>query len=284
MNTFPFRKVRLASNRECAGNCAVVREVSVFSLSGAEIVVLTVRSVRSFTFWKMEFKKIEKLTGEENWANWKFQVRLILMSNDLMGIVDGSVPLPLTDQTKWKSNDCKAQAIIGTAVAGNQLVHIRNCKTSKEMWDRLLSVFEERNEMSCLALHQKFMTMKKEETENMVTFISRIEEVVNRIRELKGVLSEDFVISKIIMSLPEEYNSFSTSWESAAKTERTLDKLRSRLTSVDKKDILRLNVLKTEEMTEEMVVVQIKMFLVPSCVEMTKHKVAGFSIQEPPVI
>lgn len=129
----------------------------------------------------------------------------------------------------WIKKGAKAQSIIGTAIASNQITHVKLCTTAKQMWDRLNAVFEQRNEMSILSLHQKFMTITKDRNENMVTYISRVEEIVQRLVEQKSVIAMDMVITKIILGLPEEYNSFSTSWESAAKADRTLDKLRARL-------------------------------------------------------
>lgn len=85
------------------------------------------------------------------------------------------------------------------------------------MWDKLHSVFEKKNENSLLLLHQKFFTFAKEHDENIVSYISRLEDLVQRLSDLGEVVSDAMIITKIIMSLPPEYNSFSSAWELAAK-------------------------------------------------------------------
>ena len=54
-----------------------------------------------------------KLEGPKNWNMWKFQVRLALGSNGLMGIVDGTQGKPGAnaedkDVDTWVAKDIKA--------------------------------------------------------------------------------------------------------------------------------------------------------------------------------
>lgn len=181
--------------------------------------------------------KIDKLQGESQWSTWRFQVKITLIAAEVYEIVTGVEAEPAGESNAnyaaelkaWKKLDAKAQRIIGTSVGNSQITHIKNCKCAKDMWDKLHSVFEKKNETSLLLLHQKFFTFAKEHDENIVSYISRLEDLVQRLSDLGEVVSDAMIITKIIMSLPPEYNSFSSAWESAAKAERTLDNLRARL-------------------------------------------------------
>ncbi|XP_065356162.1 uncharacterized protein LOC135950554 [Calliphora vicina] len=139
---------------------------------------------------------------------------------------------PLTDERKiraWRKKDAKAQQIIGISVGSNQIIHITNCESAKAMWTKLHDVFERKNESSLLMLHQQVFNFTKDAGENMISYIARLEELVQRLRDLNETISDDMVITKIILSLPSEYAAFSSAWESASKLERTLDNLRARL-------------------------------------------------------
>lgn len=176
--------------------------------------------------------RIERLNDAGQWPTWKFHVKITLVAAGVYEIVTGDDMCPVEDNAKirtWRKSDAKAQQIIGVSVGSSQIVHIANCASSKEMWDKLHAVFEHKNETSLLLLHQQFFNFCKDSGENMVSFISRLEVLVRRLRDLKETISDDMVITKIIMALPPEYANFCSAWESTSKTERNLDNLRARL-------------------------------------------------------
>lgn len=173
--------------------------------------------------------KIEKLRDASNFSTWKFQIKLTLAASEVIEIVDGTTVKPEDNFGNWEKMDVRARRIIGTTVCANVITHIKNCKTSKEMFDKLCSVYEQKNETSILMLNQKFFTIMKEASENMVSYIARVEELVHQLKEMDQEISDEMVIAKIIMALPEDYNAFSSAWESTAKADINLDNLRARL-------------------------------------------------------
>lgn len=176
--------------------------------------------------------KIEKLNDESQWSTWKFQVKITLIAAEVYEVVTGDEECPLSDNARireWRRKDAKAQQIIGISVGSKHIIHIASCGSAKAMWSKLHQVFERKNETSLIMLHQQFFNFKKDPEENIISFIARLEELVLRLRDLNEKLSDDLVITKVILSLPSEYASFSSAWESASKPERTLDNLRARL-------------------------------------------------------
>lgn len=182
----------------------------------------------------MESVKIETLQNESQWSTWRFQVKITLIAADAYDVVTGDHVKPSAtadaELKAWKKCDATAQRIIGTTVGSGHITHIKNCKTAKEMWDKLHSVFERKNEMSLLLLYQQFFTFTKDEEEGIMSYFSRLEDLVIRLSDLGEKVSDEMVATKIIMSLPPEYSSFSSAWESVNKAERTLENLRARLT------------------------------------------------------
>lgn len=99
--------------------------------------------------------KIEKLKGIENWALWKFQVQVLILASDALGVVSGETPRPeptaSPDATEaaehqrqlkvWQKADSAAQKLTVTTISEQQILHIINCTSAKEMWDKLHEIF-----------------------------------------------------------------------------------------------------------------------------------------------
>ena len=147
--------------------------------------------------------KIEKLNDGSQWSTWKFQVKITMIAADVYEVATGDEICPLTDDCKireWRKKDSKAQQIIGISVGNKQIIHIASCESAKAMWTKLHDVFERKNESSLLLLYQQFFNFTKDDGENMISYIARLEEIVKRLRDFMVTISDDMVITKIILS------------------------------------------------------------------------------------
>ena len=77
--------------------------------------------------------------------------------------------------------------------------------------------------MSIHLLQQQFFNLKFED--NVMSFISKVQNMVAEIKQLNEEIPENMVITKIIMALPDQYKHFSSAWESVPEDQRTLSKL-----------------------------------------------------------
>lgn len=85
-----------------------------------------------------ELRNVKCYNGQ-NFHLWKFQLRAILLGQDLMGIVDGSVPKPTdpAQQAEWVKKDNQCISLLCKAVDESILKILMNCTTSKAIWDKL---------------------------------------------------------------------------------------------------------------------------------------------------
>ena len=79
----------------------------------------------------------------ENYVNWKFKLIIVIEALSLWPIVKGdehkpTYPLSLSD---WNSRETQAKVLIRMSVKDNIIPHIRNCKTSKDTWNKLKSLY-----------------------------------------------------------------------------------------------------------------------------------------------
>ncbi|XP_063367388.1 uncharacterized protein LOC134655497 [Cydia amplana] len=63
----------------------------------------------------------------------------------------------------------------------------------------------------------------------MSTFLSKIQEMQNQLKQMGEEVSDKFVITKVLMSLADEYKHFVSAWESAPDDKQTMDNLVARL-------------------------------------------------------
>ncbi len=89
---------------------------------------------------------IEKLSGPQNWAMWKFQMEHLMKAKALWGMVveTDNVPEGANAQTRaeFEKRKEKAFSVLVLNVSTPQLYPITSCKTPKEAWDTLKGHFE----------------------------------------------------------------------------------------------------------------------------------------------
>lgn len=181
-----------------------------------------------------ELDKVFRLKDEKDWVLWKFQVTILLKFHEAYSYATGEIKPPCVsakeeEKTKFEKGDIKAQRAIMTTIDREPLMHIVNCKTAAEMWEKLKSVFEKKSETSVHFLQQRFFSYEKEPNDNIAMYISKLQEIVQQLADQGENISEKMVITKILMSLPQLLNHFRSAWDATAEEKRTLNELCARL-------------------------------------------------------
>lgn len=175
----------------------------------------------------MEMNKIgiDKLEGIENWLTWKFQIKQYLEASELFDVVDGTVIKPAEGSENynanlitWKKLDAKGRRAISGTCQKQPLLQIMNCDTANSMWSTLKSTYEQVSQSNILFLQQKYYSFSKDPNDDITTFISKLLEIVQQMKDQNENLTDSMVIGKILSSLPSEYNHFHSAWESTRVT------------------------------------------------------------------
>lgn len=87
-------------------------------------------------------------------------------------------------------------------------MHIVNCKNACGMWSKLHSVFEQKSKTGIHLLQQKFFTFEKNPADDIASFISKVEEIVQQLADLGERISDSMIVTRILMALPSCYNHF----------------------------------------------------------------------------
>ena len=126
---------------------------------------------------ELSVRHVTKLDGK-NFLEWKFQIRAVLISHELLNIVDGTRVKPAADEAEclkaWTKDNAKAMYVISSALEPEQLNCLLSCTSAKEIWDKFVTIHERKTETHKL-LMQRFHDCKMDSSESVVKFVSKVQ-------------------------------------------------------------------------------------------------------------
>ncbi len=187
-----------------------------------------------------DFNRIEKLDSVDGWNVWKFQVRVLLKASNSFSVVDGSFVKPVIGQfenaaefnkalEEFTKSDNKAQKVIVQTIGKQPTLHIMNCDSAHAMWTKLESVYEQKSKTSIHMLQQQFFLSTKEPDDDIAVYISKMQSLAQKLKDLGETIPDSMIMTKILMTLPENLMHFQSAWESTAADQQTIENLTSRL-------------------------------------------------------
>lgn len=105
--------------------------------------------------------KIEPL-GKENFDTWKIQVEALLIKNTWKYVSGTCVKSsePAEAVATWESNDAKAKSDLILTICPSELKQIKNCVTSKDIWEKLHNVYQSKGPVRKAMLLKTLILMK----------------------------------------------------------------------------------------------------------------------------
>ena len=185
---------------------------------------------------EMPVKNIEVFDGT-CFQLWKFKMTHVLASCGLKKITVGTEKRP-TEESKleeWEMKDAKAMAITSSAVSKTQLKYLLKCKSSKEMWDKLSRIHEERSQVSKQSLHERFYSYKMNASESVNQYVAEIQNIASQLEDAGDKMSDGTVIAKILSGLPTKFSAFKSAWDSVEPERQTMEHLEERLAKEERK-------------------------------------------------
>ena len=137
-----------------------------------------------------------KLNGE-NYVNWKFKIIIVLEALDLWPIVtrDQQKPADPLSIVDWNMQEVQGKVLIRISVKDNIIPHIRNCKTSKETWDKLKGLYEMSDSNRILFLNTKLLSIKMNVNESMNKYLSCIKDFWDNLGDIGEEVSSTDMVS-----------------------------------------------------------------------------------------
>ena len=162
--------------------------------------------------------EVSKL-GVDNYSRWKIEIEDALDAAELADVVRGieAMPTNLSDPTKiasWKKKDSRARTIIRKTLSDVYFNHTRDCRTSKEIYDRIIDLKEPKSVNVLLQSWQEFHTYSWKEGDDVTSFWSGLVVIVSKIESAKGTVDDSLMMSKVLVCIPKEkFANFRASWD-----------------------------------------------------------------------
>ncbi|KAK9746010.1 protein of unknown function (DUF4219) [Popillia japonica] len=112
--------------------------------------------------------RIESLK-RDNYDTWKLQAQAILTRNGLWNYVSGKTLRPTTEGPeleKWDQEDLNAKSELILIISPGELKQIKNCKTSKDLWDTLSKNFESKGPARKATLLKQLILHKMKDSDD----------------------------------------------------------------------------------------------------------------------
>lgn len=162
-------------------------------------------------------QRIEPLT-KQNYDTWCIQVEALLVIKGTWCYVNGEIPISTSaaagqnlkaTQDAWKAEDRKAKSDLILSISPDQLRHIKNCVTSKEVWEKLKSLYASQGPMRKATLLEKLLLMKMHEGNDMQDHLSSFMDTVDKLHTMEIEINGDLLSIMLLHSLPASFDNFS---------------------------------------------------------------------------
>ncbi|XP_059076871.1 uncharacterized protein LOC131876101 [Cryptomeria japonica] len=151
-----------------------------------------------------------------NYAFWNIKMKAYLnaLSYDVwQSVVDGYTPpsTPPTDAVgKRKSeNNAKVEHALLCSLADSEFTKVMHCKSAKEIWNKLKSIYEgdeKVREDKLQSLRMKFESLKMKEDEDIATYFLHVDEIVNAIIALGEEVEDTPLVRKLLRTLTMKFD------------------------------------------------------------------------------
>lgn len=109
---------------------------------------------------------VPKLKGRENYSEWAFAVENFMILEGLWKCVSQVV----------EDDDSKAKAKIILTIDSSLYIHIRESKTTVELWTKLKSLFDDSGFTRKIGLLRSLISTRLEQCDSMATYVNQIVE------------------------------------------------------------------------------------------------------------
>lgn len=145
---------------------------------------------------------VPKLKGRENYDDWAFAVQNLLVLEDTDKYLKQEAAATDAAQTVA---DTRARAKLILTIDASLFVHIKETKTTKELWTKLKALFDDSGFSRRITLLRHLISIRLETCENMTSYVTQIVETSQRLSGTGFIINDDWVGSLLLAGLPDKF-------------------------------------------------------------------------------
>jgi hypothetical protein len=130
---------------------------------------------------------------------------------EIVSGIEAKPVAPATSIQDWEKRETKAKVLLRMSMKDIIIPHIRECKTSSETWETLKGLYETINTNRVIFLKRKLLSIKMEENENIIDYLSRIKDLKDKLGNIGEEVSSSDLVTVTLNGMLHEYQVFITS-------------------------------------------------------------------------
>lgn len=142
---------------------------------------------------------IEKLSGRENYATWRFAMQTYLQHEELWDCIEDD------SKSVDKKRDTKAKTKIILSIDPTNYVHIQEACTAKEVWEKLSSAFDDSGLTRRVGLLRDLCNTSLSGCQNVEEYVSKIIGTAHKLRNIGFKVDDEWLGTLLLSGLPDTY-------------------------------------------------------------------------------
>ncbi|GJU48220.1 putative ribonuclease H-like domain-containing protein [Tanacetum coccineum] len=159
-----------------------------------------------------------------NYGYWKTMIEPFLITNNLMGYVDGSIPCPSKtlsitngaivpkenpNYPIWVSNDAHVRMLIISTISEASFRHVQGT-TSRDLWLSLKKAYAPHSTSREYTLKTQLLRIKMHGDETPDAYLNRAQEYADALAAIGEPVKDKDLVMLVVSGLREEYNGLKT--------------------------------------------------------------------------
>lgn len=157
------------------------------------------------------FHEFVKLNGTD-FSKWKFKMQTLLESENawLIFMGDERRARIATQEQDLDKREMKAKVILKISVKDNIIPHIKDYKSTADIWTMIKNLYKTQNTNHVLALKGKLFALKMEENESVAGLMARVKDTSDKLGDIGEKLSDSDLVTLTLNRMTDEYQMFTT--------------------------------------------------------------------------
>ena len=145
---------------------------------------------------------VPKLKGRENYAEWCFAVENFLVLDGMLKCIKPEPGQPEVGAT----DDAKTKAKLILMIDPSIYVHIKNVASSKQLWDKLKTLFDDSGFTRRIGLLRNLISIRLENCSTMSSYVTQIVETGQKLAGTGFQISDEWIGSLLLAGLTEKFS------------------------------------------------------------------------------
>ncbi|KAJ8711665.1 hypothetical protein PYW08_006955 [Mythimna loreyi] len=145
---------------------------------------------------------IPKLKGRENYDEWAFAAENLLILEGVADCIKQEKP-PATATAV--AEDAKAKAKLILTIDPSLYVHIKEAKSTKDLWQKLKSMFDDSGFSRRITLLRNLISIRLDGCDSMTTYITQIIETAQKLAGTGFPVNDEWIGCLLLAGLPDKY-------------------------------------------------------------------------------